>query len=519
MTHVVVLGAGIAGVTAAYALKSRLGPRDEVTVVSDKPYFHFVPSNPWIAMGWRERSDIAFPIGPYLDARGIKFVQSGVRKIQPDVIQVDLENGDVLFYDYLVIATGAAGASDDIPGLAEHTHSVIHIDQAERALAAYREFVRHPGPIVIGAAQGSSVLGPIYEYAFLVDADLKRRNIRNRVPITLVTPEPYPGHLGLGGEGASRGAVTAALVDTRISVICNARTTRVDKDTIQVVELDATGKEKQTHALPYGYSVYWPAFGGVPGVKNATGLVNARGLVVVDEYLRNPDYPNVFAIGACVAQPVVAHTPVPMGPPDSVYSITRAGEIVVQNIMALLEETPLASYVPVHAKWLSDMGHTGAAYLSEPQVPLRDINWMRQGRWVHQAKVDFEKYFVNKVRTQQADMGAAAGSGIAGVMSRVLADKKEGHTAATSSPTPESAGKPLEVRLPLDPCTELRALARSLGREPSALAAELLAAAISDAKTCLDAGGVEAMALARRELLVQALPERQPGVEFHGGGT
>ena len=37
MTHVVILGAGIAGVTAAYALKSRLGPHDEVTVVSDKP--------------------------------------------------------------------------------------------------------------------------------------------------------------------------------------------------------------------------------------------------------------------------------------------------------------------------------------------------------------------------------------------------------------------------------------------------------------------------------------------------
>ena len=53
MTHVVILGAGIAGVTAAYALKARLGPRDEVTVVSDKPYFHFVPSNPWVAMGWR----------------------------------------------------------------------------------------------------------------------------------------------------------------------------------------------------------------------------------------------------------------------------------------------------------------------------------------------------------------------------------------------------------------------------------------------------------------------------------
>jgi len=515
MMHVVILGAGIAGVTAAYALKAKLGPQDEVTVVSDKPYFHFVPSNPWVAMGWRERSDVAFPIGPHLESRGIKFIHSGVKRIQPDVIQVDLENGDVLFYDTLLIATGATGMTDEVPGLAEHTHSVIHIDQAERAHEAYREFVRHPGPVVIGAAPGSSVLGPIYEYAFLVDADLKRRNIRDRVSITLVTPEPYPGHLGLGGEGASRGALTAALVDTKISMICNARTVRIDKDIIHIVELDAAGKEKQTHTLPYAYSVYWPAFGGVPGVRNATGLVNERGLVVVDEYLRNPDYPNVFAIGACVAQPVTVKTPVPIGPPDSVYSITKAGEIAVQNILAQLGDAPLVSYVPQHAKWLSDMGNTGAAYLSEPQVPLRDINWMRQGRWVHQAKVDFEKYFVNKIRLKPIGQAPSVASKVASVMSRMLESDQAFSTASVSS----GSGSTLEIHLPKDPGFELRALARSLGRDPDALATELLAAAVADAKSYLNEAGVESLALSRRELLVEDLPERQPGVEFHGGGT
>ena len=517
MTHVVILGAGIAGVTAAYALKAKLGPRDEVTVVSDKPYFHFVPSNPWVAMGWRERSDIAFPIGPYLEARGIKFIHSGVKRIQPDTIQVDLENGDVLFYDTLLIATGVAGMAEEIPGLAEHTHSVIHVDQAEQALAAYREFVRHPGPIVVGAAPGASVLGPLYEYAFLVDADLKRRNIRERVSITLVTPEPWPGHLGLGGEGASRGAVTAALADTRISAICNARTVRVDADTIQVVEVDAAGNEKQTHTLPYAYSMYWPAFGGVPGLRNSPRLVNERGLVVVDEYLRNPDYPNVFALGACVAQPPVEHTPVPVGAPDSVYSIQKASEIVVQNILAHIQDAPLVSHVPQRAKWLSDMGDTGAAYLSGPQVPLRDINWMRQGRWVHQAKVDFEKYFVNRIRMQPRAQAPSAASRIAGVMTRVLAVQGDRPVVATAAPA--GAGKPLEIRLPQDPCMELRALARATGLDPDALAAELLGAAVGDAKAYLDETGVEALARARRELLVEALPERQPGVEFHGGGT
>lgn len=515
MTHIVILGAGIAGVTAAYALKARLGQNDQVTVVSDKPYFHFVPSNPWVAMGWRERADMAFPVGPHLAARGIKFVQSGVKRIQPDVIQVDLENGDVLFYDYLLIATGAAGMADAVPGLADYTHSVLHLEQAEQALAAYREFVRRPGPVVIGAAAGASVLGPLYEYAFLIDADLKRRNIRERVPITVVTPEPWPGHLGLGGEGASRGAVTAALVDTKISAICNARTVRIDRDTIHIEELDAHGNVKQTHALPYAYSVYWPAFGGVAGVRSATKLVDANGLVIVDEYLRNPDHPNVFALGACVAQGPVTETPVPVGAPDSVYSISKAAEIVVQNILATIGDAPLTSHVPQRAKWLTDMGTRGAAYLSEPQVPLRDINWMRQGRWVHQAKVDFEKYFINKVRLQPGSQTLSPASQIAGVMGRVLSGMADARRPAAAA----GSGKPLEIRLAQDPCIELRALARSTGREPDALAADLLAAAVADAKAFLDDQGVEALARARRELLVEALPERQPGVEFHGGGT
>lgn len=517
MTHVVILGAGIAGVTTAYALKAQLGPRDEVTVVSDKPYFHFVPSNPWIAMGWRERPDIAFPIAPYLESRGIRFIHSAVKHIHPDDIQVDLENGDVVYYDVLVIATGVIGMEDQIPGLAGHTHSVIHIDQAERALAAYREFVRHAGPIVIGAAPGASVLGPLYEYAFLVDADLRRRNIRERVPITLVTPEPWPGHLGLGSGGPSRGAVTAALVDTGISVICNAVTTRIDADTIQLTELTAEGDVKQTHTLPYAYSVYWPAFGGVPGVRSATGLVDEHGLVQVDEYLRNPNYPNVFALGTCVARPAVTKTPVPVGTPNSVYAIQKAGEVVVHNILAQSGDAPLVSYVPQYAMWLKDMGDTGATYLSEPQVPMRDINWMRQGRWVHQAKLDFEKYFVNKIRLQPGSHAPALTSRIADVMSRLLGEGQG--VKQTPSPAASGSGQPMEIWLPQDPRIELRALAKSVGHDPDALAAELLAAAVSDAKSYLSEPGVEAMAHARRELLVEGLPERQPGVQFSGGGT
>ena len=89
--------------------------------------------------------------------------------------------------------------------------------------------------------------------------------------------------------------------------------------------------------------------------------------------------------------------------------------------------------------------------------------------------------------------------------------------ATVATPTHAGAGRPLEVRLPQDPWIELRALAKSLGREPAALAAELLAAAVSDAKSYLDGDRAEAMARSRRELLVEELPEQQPGVAFDAG--
>ena len=88
MTRIVIVGAGIAGVPAAYLIKAKLGGQASVTVISDKDYFHFVPSNPWVAMGGRKCNDTAFPIEPYLTERGIAFIAKAMRKIHAGKNQV-----------------------------------------------------------------------------------------------------------------------------------------------------------------------------------------------------------------------------------------------------------------------------------------------------------------------------------------------------------------------------------------------------------------------------------------------
>jgi sulfide:quinone oxidoreductase len=186
----------------------------------------------------------------------------------------------------------------------------------------------------------------------------------------------------------------------------------------------------------------------------------------------------------------------------------------VRNILASMRGEALASNVPQRARWLSDMGETGAAYLSGPQVPLRDINWMRQGRWVHLAKVDFEKYFVNRVKLLPVAQAPSVACRVADLISHIQGEKVEG--LAPIKAAAQAGAQALEVRLPREPHAELMALARSVGREPELLAAELLAAAISEAKSFLNETGLEALERARRELLVDALPARQPGVDAAG---
>ena len=74
MAHIVSLGAGIGGMPMAYDLRTRARKEDKITVISNVDYFQFVPSNPWVAVNWRKRDDIAFPIAPYLAKKNIDFI-------------------------------------------------------------------------------------------------------------------------------------------------------------------------------------------------------------------------------------------------------------------------------------------------------------------------------------------------------------------------------------------------------------------------------------------------------------
>ena len=401
MADIIVIGAGLGGMSAAYELRETLGPSHRITVIGDGDRFSFTPSNPWVAVGWREDRDITLPAGDYLAKKNIDFLPHAITEILPLEKKVVTSAGQRLPYDYLLICTGPKLAFEEVPGLGPapgHTQSVCTTSHALEAWAHYQEFLAKPGPIVVGAVQGASCYGPAYEFAMILDADLRKRKLRDRVPMTFVTAEPYIGHMGLGGVGDSKGLMESELRQRHIKWITNAKVADVRAGEMTVAEHDEEGKPKKEHVLPFAYSMLLPAFKGVPAVAAVEGLCNPRGFVLVDKQMRSPKYREIFAAGVCVAIPPVEPTPVPTGAPKTGFMIESMVTTIVRNIEAELAGKPTDIEGTWNAVCLADMGDSGVAFVALPQIPPRNVTWAKKGRWVHIAKVAFEKYFLFKMR-------------------------------------------------------------------------------------------------------------------------
>ncbi|UCG19235.1 MAG: FAD-dependent oxidoreductase [Thiotrichales bacterium] len=409
MATIVIVGAGIGGMPMAYDIKRQLGSQHTVKVVSALDQFQFTPSNPWVGVGWRTAEDISFPLEPALTRKGIEFIHATVTEIKPKENYLVLTDGRRVDYDYVILATGPYLAFEEVEGLGPsshggHTVSVCTTGHSLEAFEGWEAFCQQPAPIVVGAVQGASCFGPAYEYAMIMDTDLRKRKIRKDVKMTFVTSEPYIGHLGLGGVGDSKGMLESIMRQRHINWICNAKVSKIEQGMMYVDEHDSNGNLIKSHQLPFGYSMMLPAFKGPKFLQQADEqLVNPRGMVKVDQFNRNPTYHNLDALGGVVAIPPVEATPVPVGTPKTGLMIEGMMTAICHNI-----ENQLAGKEPCEeATWnticLADLGDTGAAFVALPQIPPRNLTWAKQGKWVHLAKIAFEKYFIRNMKNGNSE--------------------------------------------------------------------------------------------------------------------
>ena len=116
--RVAVVGGGFAGLESAFLLRSKLGARADITLVSDRDTFLFKPNTIYIPFG-RDPSSLLIQLGKPTARRDIRYVRGAFEELDPDARRLRA-GGQEIAYDYLVLATGAGMRPEEIPGLPEH---------------------------------------------------------------------------------------------------------------------------------------------------------------------------------------------------------------------------------------------------------------------------------------------------------------------------------------------------------------------------------------------------------------
>lgn len=396
MARVVVIGAGLGGLPAAYELRHALPREHQITLISNQPKFTFVPSLPWVGLGLKSLDSIQLDLGKTVPQHGIEFIHAAVTAIDPKSHQITMGE-QTLDYDYAVIATGPELALDAIPGLGPeggYTQSVCNPHHAVLAGEAWEKFLADPGPVVVGAAPGASCFGPAYEFALLLHHVLKQKGLRSQAPITFITSEPYAGHLGIGGMANSRWLMRKFMAAREIELMENTAISHFEPDVVHL----ADGRK-----IPAKFVMVLPPFRGPRFLREAPGLTDTKGFIPVLPTYRHPDFDSIYAVGVITQLKAVEQTPIPTGAPKVGLMSEEMALAVAHNIALELGVTSGLQYQPtLQAICFADFGNTGALFLADPLLPDESGHRHRaltfHGIWVAWIKASFETYFMTKMR-------------------------------------------------------------------------------------------------------------------------
>ncbi|MDA8056712.1 MAG: FAD-dependent oxidoreductase [Actinomycetota bacterium] len=386
--RIVIVGGSFGGLTTAYELRRRLTPeRAEITLLARDDQFRFVPSFPWVATGRRRLEQISFPLAGPLAKKQVRFANETVTHIDTAAKVVATEAAGHP-YDFLIVATGHRSANEAVPGLGPFDgpgHSPMSAGETVELAQAIRRLLTEPGPVVIGAAPGASCIGPVYELAFELDHLLRRRGLRHQVPISLLTPEPFLGHMGMGGAGTIRQLLEAALEERDIAYRTSTAITLITEDAVETADAAPT---------PSVCSIIIPPLAGVEAVAASEGLANPKGFLPVDDHYRHLHADGVYAVGVAVALPPADATPVPVNFPKTGHMTEQMAKIAAVDLAARLHghEAPTAE---LSARCILDMGDRAAYLAVDPVRPPRNrIPAVSEGRPWLVAKMAFERTYL-----------------------------------------------------------------------------------------------------------------------------
>lgn len=391
MARVVVLGAGVAGHTAAMHLRRMLNSQHDVIVITPNSQWNWIPSNIWVGTGRMDKSRVLFPLAPLYKKKGILYHQAKAVALYPEgtaddptpLVEMEYTSPERagqterIGYDYLINATGPKLNFDATPGLGPDGGNSLsvctaaHADQTSKELARIIEAARlgKEQRLVIGTGHGTCTCqGAAFEYAFNVEFELREAGVRDKCEVVYVTNEFELGDFGVGGmRFKQNGFMTTSQLWTEslfrergVKAISGAAVKRVDEGVLTYETLD--GHE---HQLDFDFAMLLPPFSGVEmrayakdGSDITSVLFAPSGFMKVDanygvaDYedwsaqdwpltYQNPTYDNIFAAGIAFAPPHPISkprkspngTPIAPAPPRTGQPSGTIGRTVAETIV------------------------------------------------------------------------------------------------------------------------------------------------------------------------------------------
>jgi sulfide dehydrogenase [flavocytochrome c] flavoprotein subunit len=330
--HVVIVGGGIGGATAAKYIKM-MDSTIEVTLVEKKKTYHTCFMSNEVLSGVRDISSIEFTYKG-LKKRGIEVINTEVTGIDPGAKKVSLKNGKALNYDACIVSPGIDFHWDTIEGYnARVAEQLPHAWQAGAQTKLLRDQLKamgDGGTVVIAAPPNPFRCPPgPYERASQIAWYLKNHKPKSKI-IILDAKEKF-SKMGLFTAGWKRyyGYGTDHSLIEWIGV----------DDGGEVVRVDA--KQMTVHA---GNAVKGDVINIIPPQKAgkiafAAGLVNDSGWCSVNQKtFESKNHVDVYVIGdASVAAPM----------PKSGYAANSQAKVCAAAVVAKLQgkPAPVPSYV------------------------------------------------------------------------------------------------------------------------------------------------------------------------------
>ncbi len=444
MARLVILGAGVAGHTAASFAAKWLGKKHEVVVVTPNSMWNWIPSNIWVGVGEMKKDEVVFPLAPVYKKAGIDYRQAKAVSIHPegkegsDMPYVTVEytgqdkegQTEEITYDYLINATGPKLNFGATPGLGEgsnmgeHTVSVCTADHATHAYHELQSKIEkmkkgERQTFLIGTGHGMCTCqGAAFEYIFNIEHKLKEEGVRDMADIIFISNESFLGDFGMGGlHFKTGGYVTSSKIfaeslyaERGMDWIIGAHVNKVEEGKVTYESLDGEIDEQE-----FDFAMLIPPFAGVglkafdkAGEDITDKLFAPNGFMKVDaDYtpkpyeewkasdwprtLQNPDYKNIFAAGIAFAPPHIISkpmsspngTPINPTPPRTGMPSAMMGKAVAASIRDMINGAP----EPTHTASMAEMG---AACVASAGKGL--FNGTAAAMTVFPIIPDFEKY-------------------------------------------------------------------------------------------------------------------------------